>query len=346
LGSRQAGPDPSAAGAQLVSRAADTIESLAAILGPYPFSSLSLTQRPGADSQGWPGIIFLSSYVYLTAEQRAAAHVSPADNVLYGEVMLRHEIGHQWFGDQVSWATYHEQWLLEALANYMALMLLEKRNPQDVQLMLQAYRQLLATKSKDGLPNVEAGPVTLGVRLTSSKFPAGYEVITYGRGTWLLHMVREMFRDGSRTPNHPEGSDEAFLGLLRTICERYRGKEITNADFEQAVEEILPKSLWFENHRSLDWFFDGWVNGTVLPRLELSDPRFSEDKGKVSITVRQLDAPEDLVTSVPIYGVSGEKKVFLGRVFAEGPETRVTLAIPPGIKRLQLDPYQTVLTKP
>ena len=63
----------------------------------------------------------------------------------------------------------------------------------------EAYRQLLATKSKDGLPNVEAGPVTLGIRLASSKFPAGYEIITYGRGTWLMHMLREMFRDASRT---------------------------------------------------------------------------------------------------------------------------------------------------
>ena len=81
--------------------------------------------------------------------------------------------------------------------------------------MLQAYRELLARKSKEGLPNVEAGPVTLGVRLSSSKFPAGYEIITYGRGTWLIHMLREMFRDASRTSENPDGSDEVFLGLLR-----------------------------------------------------------------------------------------------------------------------------------
>ena len=57
-------------------KAADAITSLEKMFGPYPFSSLALTQRPGTDSQGWPGIIFLSSYVYLTPAQRAAAHVS------------------------------------------------------------------------------------------------------------------------------------------------------------------------------------------------------------------------------------------------------------------------------
>ena len=343
-----AAPNPAAGGAELATKAADTILSLEKMFGPYPFGSLALTQRPGMDSQGWPGMIFLSSYVYLTPAQREAEHISAADNVLFGEVMMPHEVAHQWFGDRVSWASYHEQWLLEAIANYSALILLEQRRPTDMQVMLEAYRQLLATRSKEGLPFVAAGPVTLGVRLASSKFPAGYEIITYGRGTWLMHMLREMFRDAARTAENPDGSDQVFLALLRNLYERYQGKEITNADFEQAVEQALPKSLWFEGHRSLDWFFDGWVNGTAFPRFEIKDARFSTRTGKpvVSATLRQTDAPDDLVTSVPVYGVVGDSKVYLGRVFAEGQETRISLPVPPGVKRLVLDPYQTVLTAP
>ena len=161
-----------AAGLSLAKRAAASVTSLASMLGPFPFSTLSLTQRPGTDSQGWPGIIFLSSYVYLSPEERAAAHVPLADSVLYGEVMMPHEVAHQWFGDRVSWASYHEQWLLEAISNYAAIMLMEPRRPADMQIMLQAYRQLLASKPRNGLNNnVQAGPVTLGVRLSSSKFP-------------------------------------------------------------------------------------------------------------------------------------------------------------------------------
>lgn len=340
--------NPVAGSGLLATRAADTILSLEKLFGPYPFSSLALTQRPGNDSQGWPGMIFLSSYVYLTSAQRAAQKVSPGDNILYGEVMMPHEVAHQWFGDQVGWASYHEQWLLEAIANYAALMLLEKGKPDDVEAMLQAYRLLLATKAKEGIPNVQAGPVTLGIRLASSKFPAGYEVITYGRGTWLMHMLREMFRDASRTPEDPEGSDTVFLTLLRNLYERYKEKEITNADFEHALEAGLPRSLWFEDRQSLDWFFDGWVNGTAFPRFEVKDAHFSAKTGKpiVTGTLVQLDAPDDLITSVPVYGAVGQNKVYLGRVFAEGPETRFTLSAPVGIKRVILDPYQTVLTQP
>jgi hypothetical protein len=341
-------PTPAAAGISLVKRAAASIVSLEGMFGPFPFSSLSLTQRPGEDSQGWPGIIFLSSYVYLTPEERAAAHVPPADSVLYAEVMMPHEVAHQWFGDRVSWASYHEQWLLEAIANYAAIMLVEPRRPADAQVILQAYRELLARKAKNGLANVDAGPVTLGIRLSSSKFPRGYEIITYGRGTWLIHMLREMFRDASRTSENPEGSDEVFLGLLRNIYERYQGREITNADFQTQVEAVLPRSLWFENRRSLDWFFDVWVNGTVLPRLEIKDAKFASGTAQPSVSaeIRQFDAPEDMVTSVPVYGVIGDSKVYLGRVFAEGAETRFTLPVPPGVKRIVLDPNQTVLTAP
>lgn len=341
-------PNPAVSSVPLATRAADTITSLEKMFGPYPFSSLALTQRPGTDSQGWPGMIFLSSYVYLTPEQREAQHVSAPDDLIFGELMMPHEVAHQWFGDRVSWASYHEQWLMEAIANYTALMLMEQRHPHDVQVILEAYRELLLTKSKDEQPNAEAGPVTLGVRLSSSRFPAGYEIITYGRGTWLMHMLREMFRDASRTAENPDGNDRVYLSLLRNLYERYQGKEITNADFEHAVEEVLPRSLWFEDSRSMDWFFDGWVNGTVFPRFEIKEARFSTKTGTpmVSATVRQIDAPEDLVTSIPVYGVVGDSKVYLGRVFAEGRETRFSLPLPPGVKRLLLDPCQTVLTAP
>lgn len=338
--------DPAQALKPLAEKAAETLLAYSQMLGPYPYSSLSLTQRPGMESQGWPGLIFLSSYVYLTSAERAALKLPIGDNVLFGEVMMQHELAHQWYGDQVSWASYHEQWLLEALANYCALLLLERDKPEDVQLMLQDYRSMLAAKSKDGKPNVEAGPVTLGVRLSSSKFPEGYEIITYGRGTWLIHMLRTMLRDASRTPANPTGDDTVFLSILKNLVQRHKGSELTNAEFEKAFEEVLPRTLWFEGRQSLDWFFDGWVNGTAFPQFEVQGTKF---KGvgaarNVSATIRQMGAPFDLVSSVPVYGVEGDKQIYLGRVFAEGDSTQFTLKAPVGVTSLVLDPYGTVLS--
>ena len=304
-------PNPASTGEMLANRAAETLTDLSQMLGPYPFSSLALTENPNATSQGWPGLIFLSTYAYLSLDQLESIKITPVDRVIYSEVMMPHELTHQWFGDEVSWASYHEQWLLEALANYCSILLLERSRPADVQLLLEGYRQILGKESKDGRRQVVAGPVTLGARLSSSMFPNGYEIIAYGRGTWLMHMLREMLRDASRTAENPAGDDKIFLALLRTLVERYQGKEITNADFEQAIEEVLPHSLWFENRKSLDWFFDGWVNGTAFPQLELAGVKFSRSVGTATVsgTIRQNSAPPDLVTSVPVYGVAGDRQI-------------------------------------
>jgi Peptidase family M1 domain len=341
-------PNPASTGEMLANRAAETLTDLSQMLGPYPFSSLALTENPNATSQGWPGLIFLSTYAYLSLDQLESIKITPVDRVIYSEVMMPHELTHQWFGDEVSWASYHEQWLLEALANYCSILLLEHSRPTDVQLLLEGYRQILGKESKDGRRQVVAGPVTLGARLSSSMFPNGYEIIAYGRGTWLMHMLREMLRDASRSVENPAGDDKIFLVLLRTLVERYQGKEITNADFEQAIEEVLPHSLWFENRKSLDWFFDGWVNGTAFPQLELAGVKFSRSAGTVTVsgTIRQNSAPPDLVTSVPVYGVGGNRNVYLGRVFAEGDETHFSLPTPADVKQVVLDPHQTVLTAP
>jgi hypothetical protein len=61
--------------------------------------------------------------------------------------------------------------------------------------------------------------------------------------------------------------------------------------------------------------------------------------------IRQKDADENLVTSVPVYAETGGKSVkLIGRVFADGPETSFRLSTPAGTHKLVLDPNETVLT--
>ena len=54
-------PSPARAVQGVADRAAHAVEIFSQWFGPYPYSSLALTQMPGALSQGWPGLIFLSS---------------------------------------------------------------------------------------------------------------------------------------------------------------------------------------------------------------------------------------------------------------------------------------------
>jgi hypothetical protein len=345
-------PNPAQHARIITERAARDVDFLSMRLGPYPYSSLSLTQMPGRDSSSWPGLIFLSSYVFLSPEERTEARVNAWGNLLYSDVMQTHETVHQWIGDLIIWRSYREQWIVEALSNEVALLKLEQERPTDAAAVLDHYRAELLSRNRDGVEVTEAGPVTLGVRLDSSRFPDGYEAISYGRGTWLFHMLRHMLLENpeARAKGIKPGPDEPFFQALREIRRKFEGREITTRELQQVFEEYVPDSLKYEGRKSLDWFFDTWVNGTSIPKLELNDVKIAtakstEREGSRTIAtgkITQTNAPDTLVTSVPIYTDGGE---FVARVFAEGPETSFKLTVPPGTKRLVLDPHGTVLRR-
>jgi hypothetical protein len=344
-------PSPARNATAVAETAAQAIGYYAERFGPYPYSQLAMTQLPGRESQGWPGLVFLSSYAFLNRAEQEGLHME-ASGALINQLIPAHETAHQWWGDLVTWATYRDQWFSEGLANYSALMMLQEKNPAGFRLVMEKYRKDLADKNNAGNFPKDAGPVTLGTRLLSSRFPEGYEAISYGRATWLFHMLRSMLQDAANVDKkHPSlrPSEEPFVRSLRKLRERYEGRAITTRELLDVFAEDLPPPLRYEGKASLDWFLDGWVNGTSLPKLELQGVKFAAKANTTVVTgaIRQKDAPEDLVTSVPVYAVvSGKTAVLLGRVFADGAESSFRLTAPLGAHKLLLDPNETVLTAP
>jgi hypothetical protein len=349
-----ASPDPAKNAQVVAEHAAETIRFLEPRLGPFPYSSLSLTQMPGHNSQGWPGLIFLSSYAFLTPLERARIKIEGVDEIYYDRMMEAHETAHQWWGDSVMWRSYRDQWLMEALANYSALLELESRDKKAFDEIMEEYRKGLVENSSGGEPMQKAGPVTLGLRLSSSKFERGYEAVAYGRGTWLIHMLREMLRDTARDQapgaNARFGADTVFFQVLQQLQQKYRAREMSTRDFLSAFAAVLPPELRYEGHASLDWFFDGWIDGTALPSYEIKELKMRNlgaGKRSASFRLLQQDAPKSLVTSVPIYAeLQDGRLVLISRVFADGEETELKLTVPAATRRLVVDPFHTVLTRP
>jgi Peptidase family M1 domain len=344
-------PSPAQTEVAVGESAARAIQYFADRFGPFPYSQLALTQMPGPESQGWPGLVFLSSFAFLDEQQRQEMHFEPYRTMLQQSIPA-HEAAHQWWGDLITWKSYRDQWFSEGLANYCALMMLQEKDPAGFRQVMEKYRSDLLVKNKDGMTPMDAGPVTLGTRLLSSRFPEGYEAISYGRGTWLFHMLRSMMKDGEEKKGKGSGgtsTEEPFVRALRKVRQKYEGKSISTRELLDVLAEELPPSLRYEGKSSLDWFLDGWINGTSMPKFELKSVKFTP-KGTgitVSGTILQKEAPEDLVTSVPVYAVSpGRQPLLLGRVFADGEETTFRLTAPAGVHKIALDSYQTVLTSP
>lgn len=327
--------------------AASAINFYTQRFGPYPYGKLHLTQMPGPMSQGWPGLIFLSSYSFLLPEERARMERDPV-NFLLSKQVTAHETAHEWWGDLIYWRGYRDQWLFEGLANYCSLMILQAENPAGFHQVMTRYRDNLLEKNKSGAILKDAGPVTLGLRLSSSEFPDGYEAISYGRGTWLFHMLRHMLDDESsaRESGREAAAGSRFFRALLKLREAYAGKPVTTGEVLQVFAEELPSNQRYEGKKQLHWFLEGWVNGTAIPHLQLENVKFTETGHSLLATgtILQKNAPNDLVTSVPLFAqMPGNRRVLVGRVFADGPDATFRVPVPAGTRKLLLDPEDTVL---
>jgi hypothetical protein len=144
-------------------------------------------------------------------------------------------------------------------------------------------------------------------------------------------------------------TEEPFVRALRKVRELYEGRSISTGELLDVFAEDLPPALRYEGKSSLEWFLNGWINGTSMPRLELRGVKITP-KGAGSVvsgTILQKDAAQDLVTSVPVYAlVAGKQPVLLGRVFADGEESSFRLSAPVEAHKIVLDPNETILTSP
>jgi hypothetical protein len=207
---------------------------------------------------------------------------------------------------------------------------------------LDYYRSELLRETKNGIV-ADAGPVTLGRRLASSKFPDAYERVMYGRGTWLIHMLRTMLREASKEKN-----DALFFSALKALLAASPSHKLSTLDLEHAFEQVMPAALNYEGRKSLDWFFDSWINGNAIPRFSLLHVLMTPAGSKLKIngTLLEDHAAPDMVTAIPIYAVDAAgKSQFLAFVFADDAKTDFTLTAPAGTKEIVMDPEETVLRR-
>ena len=193
-------PSPAHDAQAVADKAAKAIDSFSQWFGPYPYSSLALTQMPGNLSQGWPGLVFLSSFAFLSPQEQTDLHLDPVTRALDSQVLV-HETAHQWWGDLVLWNSYRDQWIAEGLAELFVAVLLEQQNPAQFRQVLENYRRDLLSKNKDGEWLRDAGPVTLGHaagvvafsrRIRSHQLRTRHVAVSHA----ALHVAR--FRSASR----------------------------------------------------------------------------------------------------------------------------------------------------
>ncbi len=310
--------------------------------GPFPFQRLGVSQIPGTFGQGWPGLLYISTFSFLppAAQQRAGLTESGQEH--FTELVPFHEVAHQWWGNVVGWSSYRDQWIDEAIANYLALLFADsqKNANHSLRVWLTRYRQRLVEKLTGAeQPASEVGALDLGTRLTSSKSPEGFEQIIYGKGSWLIHMLREMLR-------HPAAKDPdaRFAALLHTLAGKYAYRALSSADLQRELEAVMTPAMDLEGGRSMEWFFEDWVRGTGVPHYRVE---FSVHRSEKGVLVRgklfQSGVPRSFIAPVPLYANAGGHSTELGVVIAAGPETSFQFTTQAAPSKITIDPRMTLL---
>jgi Peptidase family M1 domain len=331
----EAPPDPLERLQKIAVDVASAMEFMTSKFGPPALPHLTVSPIPGTFGQGFPGLIYLSTLAYLNKlpSAFAPANVNDTAQLFFQEMLQAHETAHQWWGNRVAGGSYRDNWMMEALANYSALLYLEKiKGPRLVEGILDHYRDALLAKGLNGETVESAGAIVLGGRLESSLEPAAWRSITYGKGTWIIQMLRRRL------------GDQRFFAMLAELTRRYDRQEISTEQFRQLAAAFLPPK---SEDPQLETFFDEWVYGTGVPSLKLS----YAVKGKVPSlrltgTLVQSGVNEDFATLAPV-----EIQVARGRIMTQWvrcsnePATfSVALKAPP--LKVTLDPNHAVLRKP
>jgi aminopeptidase N len=158
------------------------------------------------------------------------------------EGLITHELGHQWFGDQVTCGSWQDIWLNEGFATFMANYALEAFYPAPA-IRPTFQTQLNSIVSQPGGSVMVDDTTNIG-RIFSYR-------LSYAKGAWLLRMLRWKL-----------GDTAFFKGLRNYLAD-------PNTSYGFGRTDDLKRNLELSSGQELDEFFLDWYNGQGYPSYQL-----------------------------------------------------------------------------
>ncbi|HTS77289.1 MAG TPA: M1 family metallopeptidase [Bryobacteraceae bacterium] len=195
----------------------DVLPRLEAYTGiPYPFGKLDHLAVPefpfGATEN--PGLI-----VYRNRSLLAAPGQDTPEKARSIRRLQAHEVGHQWFGDLVTQASWDDVWLSEGFATWIAAKMMDEEEPPE-------RRHVAAVTARERIMQTDDSPRTRPVRLEmhSRKDTENvYNQIVYQKGAAILLMLEGWL-----------GEDHVESGL-RAYLKKHSFRNASTADLEASL---------------------------------------------------------------------------------------------------------------
>lgn len=338
------GMSPSRLMAGTIVEAQNSMRLFAAWFGKPEFNRIAITQQPEFSfGQSWPTLVYLPMSAYLDDTQRwqLMGRIESGLTEFVNEV-TPHEVSHQWWGHEVGWTTYHDQWLSEGFAFFSAGLYLQAtgKTPEKYIAYWEHARQMLMEKNQFGRRTNDAGPVWMGLRLGSAKNRGVYDAVVYRKGGYVLNMLRTIMYDAHE-------HDKPFMAMMQDFVEQHRNRNATTESFERVVEQHMRPSMNAGANGKMDWFFQQWVYGTAVPRYKFDYTVTADAEGKwiLKASLTQSEVPADFVGIVPLYADFDGTVARLGLVHVVGSSTvgNILLKLPKKPRKVAIDMFHDVL---
>lgn len=174
------------------------------------------------------------------------------------ESVMAHELAHQWYGDLLTCRTWHELWLNEGFATFMASEWLRQERGEE-------YWAASVARRYDW--SLTSGPVA-GRWWSSPDGSHAQSANVYSKGSSVLEMLRVML------------GEEAFWAGIQLYTQRHSDTLVETEDLRRAMEEV--------SGQHLRWFFDQWVHLGGTPTLDAS---WAFSDGELRVTLKRGEKP-------------------------------------------------------
>ncbi|MEO9805991.1 MAG: M1 family aminopeptidase [Reichenbachiella sp.] len=218
-----------------------------------------------------------------------------------------HEMAHQWWGHQVNPAHVQGQSMLsESLAQYSALMVLQKEFPEDKvqQLLQQQMRSYLKGRSRER-----------GQEMPLALVESGQDYIHYGKGLINLYAFQDYISEDSvnNALNRFIRDWDSFHGLKKMKTDRYPTtsdllnyfREVTPDSLQYVIEDLFETITLYEN-KTTDAFYEKISINQYQVSLTLEALKYRVDSAGTQVPISSNDWID-----VGIYGLanSGEEEL-------------------------------------
>ena len=201
------------------------LEAFSSAYGLYPF----IAEKYGVAETGGSG--------GLPANMEHQTLTSMYQVNYYSDIMA-HELSHQWWGDNVTCATWYDIWLNEGFASFSEALYRELKPGGGVS----SYWSRMNDR-RPGNPDAQVYRTSIA---TVNDIFSTNDV--YNKGAWVVHMLRHVM------------GDEAFFAALAAYRATYQGGSVDTAEFAATMSASFGHDL--------AWFTDEWVMNPGSPDYE------------------------------------------------------------------------------